>query len=59
MRLVTSVRLHEDDVSAIEEGLSLRDVCEARLLREIREGFREPLGRGSWLLSQLLKSGRL
>ena len=59
MRLVTSVRLHEDDVRAIEEGLSLRDVCEARLLKEIHEGFREPLGRGSWLLSQLLKSGKL
>lgn len=59
MRLVTSVKLSDLDIKAIEDGLSMAEVCEQRLLEEIREGFAEPLGRGAWLLSRLLSSGKL
>jgi superfamily II DNA or RNA helicase len=59
MRLVTSVRLSEADLHAIETGIDRSKVIEARLLDEIRLGFSSPLGRGAFLLASLLASGRL
>jgi len=59
MRLVTSVRLSEEDIRAIASGLDRRQVCEQRLLEDIRSGFESPLGRGAYLLTSLLAAGRL
>src|SRR4051794_20091704 len=50
MRLVTSVCLEESDVAAISQGLDRKQVCEERLLVQIRDEFNKPLGRGSFLL---------
>lgn len=59
MRLITSVCLEEEDVAAISRGLDRKKVCEERLLRQIREEFDRPLGRGSFLLAKLLEAGLL
>lgn len=59
MRLVTSVRLSPEDAEAIETGLSRQKIIEERLLSEIAEGLRAPLGKGTQLLTTLLAAGRL
>lgn len=59
MRLITSVCLEEDDVSAIEQGLDRRRACEQRLLTQISSEFGQTLARGTYLLTELLAAGRL
>ena len=59
MRLITSVRLQEGDVLAIQRGLDRKEVCEKRLLEQIKTEFAAPLGRGASLLTALLEAGKL
>jgi HKD family nuclease len=56
LRLITSVELQERDVEAIKRGLALKDVCEARLLEQIRAEFSGPVARGVVLLTALLEA---
>lgn len=59
MRLITSVCLEQDDMEAIERGIALREVCERRLLDQLRTEFASPFGKGASLLTQMLASGAL
>ena len=59
MKLVTSVRLTAADVAAIREGLARREAVENRLVETIAEEFREPLGKGTFLLASMLATGHL
>lgn len=59
MRLVTSVKLSDEDVEAIERGLSRKEVCETRLLDQIRQEFHAPMGRGAQILAAMLEDGCL
>src|ERR1044071_1569464 len=59
IRLISSVELQEDDLKAIEEGLSKQQIYEHRLLEQIRVEFSAPIGQGALLLGRLLEAGRL
>jgi len=59
VRLITSVRLSHEDVSAIQAGIDGRQICEDRILSQIREDFRRAMGKGTALLVALLAIGRL
>lgn len=59
IRLATSVRLEPDDVAAIESGQTRQQVCEQRLLTQIRDDFRNAVGKGTALLGALLEVNRL
>lgn len=59
MKLITSVMLEEQDVKAIEDGLSRQAACEKRILEQIRAEFVSPLGKGASLLAKMLEAGCL
>jgi superfamily II DNA or RNA helicase len=59
IRLISSVELQEDDLKAIEKGLSKQQIYEHRLLEQIRVEFSAPIGQGALLLGRLLEAGRL
>ena len=59
MKLVTSVELQEEDVRAIQHGLSRKQVSEQRLLAQIKAQFSDSVGRGAALLAALLEIQRL
>lgn len=58
-RLVTSVRLEDEDYSAIQDGLDRRKVYEERLLKQVKAEFVLPFGQGTAILTSLLEAGRL
>jgi len=59
IRLITSVQLMEDDLHAIEKGLSKQDISEKRIDEVIEEQFRQGVGNGVSRLISLLEIGRL
>ncbi len=59
IRLITSVQLMEDDLHAIEKGLSKQDISEKRIDEVIEEQFRQGVGNGVSRLASLLEIGRL
>lgn len=59
IRLITSVELRAEDFKAIKEGLSKREVCEARIKEILDEQFSGQLTDGVSRLLALLKAGRL
>src|SRR4051812_25866623 len=59
IRLISSVELQEDDLQAIEQGITKQHVFEQRLLEQIRAEFAAPVGQGAALLGMLLEAERL
>ncbi len=59
IRLITSVQLMEDDLHAIEKGLSKQDISEKRIDEVIEEQFTQGIGNGVSRLASLLEIGRL
>lgn len=59
IRLISSVELQEDDLRAIEQGISKQQVVEQRILEQIRTEFAAPAGQGADLLGMLLEAERL
>ena len=59
IRLITSVELREEDVTAIERGQTERQICEARIDQIIDEQFPGRVQDGVAALMSLLQIGRL
>jgi hypothetical protein len=59
VRLITSVRLSAEDVAAIDAGHGRREICEQRILAQIRDDFQTSAGKGTALLVSLLAINRL
>lgn len=59
IRLITSVELSENDITAIKEGMSKQKVAEASILREVNENIEKFAGKGTALLAYLLEIGSL
>lgn len=60
IKLITSVELTEEDVNAIEEGISSKkEICEKRINSIIDTEFNENIGNGVSKLAKLLEIGRL
>lgn len=55
IRLITSVELSQEDLTAIETGMSRREVCAHRLEEIIESEFGEHLGSGVARLTRLLQ----
>ncbi len=59
IRLITSVELTEQDLQAIEKGLSKKETTENRINQVIEEQFTNGVGNGISRLVSLLEIGRL
>lgn len=59
IRLITSVELREEDIDAIQQGLSRQEVCERRIGQIIDEEFSGDISDGVLALVNLLRIGRL
>jgi superfamily II DNA or RNA helicase/HKD family nuclease len=59
IRLITSVELSQDDISAIEAGMDRAEVCSKRLEEIIEQEFRDNTGSGTARLAKLLELERL
>lgn len=59
IRLVTSIELSQDDLAAIEAGLSRQEICAHRLEEIIESEFGENIGSGIARLTRLLQLDRL
>lgn len=59
IRLITSVELRQEDIEAIENGLTKREVCEHRIEKIIEEEFSGTIGSGVTAFAALLQVGRL
>jgi len=59
IRLITSVELREEDIDAIQQGLSRQEICERRIEQIIDEEFSGEISDGVLALVNLLRIGRL
>lgn len=59
IRLITSVELSQEDLAAIEAGMSKQEVCAHRLKEIVESEFGENIGSGIARLTRLLRLGRL